>query len=540
MFSVFSSVFHPSNAFRNFAYRQPNKTHKKRPESASEKHIPLIMATNSPISQYKPMNRTKHKKVVAAIVETEPTTEEVAANIQRHRKKSRRNTSMANQLGKLCSQSGFCLAIGADQTKLINNFFKNFSTFEYLTEINKLSFSSNNGVVFEYVYKRASYEAFCIFKMSMRHMADNLMYEFWVGKFINKHIQQFPCFVETYGLYKFSGEDESDREKNYTLVLNNGVHQERLFEDFIPQLKSHRLFTMISDEPLSWDNACLHSKYFALLIQHIPITHSISATTLYNTKRETLDYANQVLSNDFLYILYQLYMPLSVLAEKFTHYDLHHGNVLLYKPDSNKYLEYNCHYADGTIVSFLSPFIVKIIDYGRCYVSNEDGDTSMDVYHALCSKEDSPNCNTNARYLCGDDKGFESMTMGNLEIESNKKNISQDLKFANYFKKRYNTLYAGKYIKGVHIKKCHEIINKIVYGIGVHLSESEYGTVENTEQLFPSRINNVYDMHHALKDAILDKKIIAANNKYYKGWSKLGTLSVYCDGMGRKMKWEPL
>jgi len=550
MFSAFSSVFNPSNAFRNFTYSPSNKTHKKRPESVSEKRSPLIMATNPLMPQ---LNRTKQKKVVATIVETEPTSVEVSAILRRHRKTSRVHNKVAKQLEKLCPQSGFCLALGAQQINRINDFFTKYATFKYLSKINRLGVSSNNGAVFEYVYKRASYDAFCIFKMSMgnrkdllgkqiEYMSDNLMYEYWVGQFVNKHVDQFPCFVETYGLYKFSGRSDNDREKKYTLVLNNGVYRGNLLGDFMTRLKRHHLFTMISDQPLSWDDACLYSKYLALLTQHIPITHSIPANTLISTNSKTLDYANHVLSNDFLYILYQLYMPLSVLAEVFTHYDLHTGNVLLYKPHANKYVEYNYHYADGTIVSFLSPFIVKIIDYGRCYVKNGEGNTSMEVYQKLCSIKDSPNCNTNARYLCGDNKGFEFMDMRELRIKSTTKNISQDLKFANYFRTRYNALYAGEENGGVHLKKCCEIINKIVYGKGVDSQDSQYGTVEDTDRDFTSQIKNVSAMHDALKETLLDEEIIAANNEQYEkeGWSKLGTLTVYCNDPTRPMTYVPV
>ena len=69
------------------------------------------------------------------------------------------------------------------------------------------------------------------------------------------------------------------------------------------------------------------------------------------------------MNHELLYILYQIYAPLSILSDSFTHYDLNTNNVRLYIPEPKKHIEYHYHYPDR-VVKFNSKYIVKIIDYG--------------------------------------------------------------------------------------------------------------------------------------------------------------------------------
>jgi hypothetical protein len=111
------------------------------------------------------------------------------------------------------------------------------------------------------------------------------------------------------------------------------------------------------------------------------------------------------------------------MRKKFTHYDLHTDNVILYEPVPGKYIQY--HYQTETgVISFRSPYIAKIIDYGRSYIN--DGETSKDIYDKVCKlKKCDPNC--------GVDKGFSMFKLSNEEhlyhIVSQKKNESHDLRF---------------------------------------------------------------------------------------------------------------
>jgi hypothetical protein len=110
----------------------------------------------------------------------------------------------------------------------------------------------------------------------------------------------------------------------------------------------------------SIQQACVMKDNTKLLIQDIKGSFTLNdyLTTL------TIEEENVELPN----ILYLVYLTLNLLVNQYTHYDLHTSNVLLYRPSRDKMIEY--HYNGLT---FYSPFIVKIIDYGRCYIPDSPG-----------------------------------------------------------------------------------------------------------------------------------------------------------------------
>ena len=117
----------------------------------------------------------------------------------------------------------------------------------------------------------------------------------------------------------------------------------------------------ISHEHVNIDcitESCKNSEKFAILIQCIkdPITLQQFLDTRPNWNDEICN------------ILYQVYVALDHLKEIFTHYDLHTSNVLLYTLPTNEYL--TIHYnneSTGKTTTIRTRYLVKIIDYGRCY-----------------------------------------------------------------------------------------------------------------------------------------------------------------------------
>ena len=45
---------------------------------------------------------------------------------------------------------------------------------------------------------------------------DNLFYEYLVGQYINTLINRFPCFLQTYGLYKYDNQENYVKMKDKT------------------------------------------------------------------------------------------------------------------------------------------------------------------------------------------------------------------------------------------------------------------------------------------------------------------------------------
>jgi hypothetical protein len=199
-----------------------------------------------------------------------------------------------------------------------------------------------------------------------------------------------------------------------------------------------------------------------------------------------------------------------MLSNEFTHYDLHSNNVLLYKPVDGKYIQYHYHLSDGTIVSFKSRYIAKLIDYGRSYVNG-----SMVDHKQICRiKECKPNCGYNKGY------SWMSPSSNAYFINSSVSSKSHDLRLLNLVK---HTIDISVQLKSV--------LDKVVYN-------NEYGTPSNLTIGYPNRINNVMDAERLLRDMVLDPAEIGKNTVYHDAsFTKLGDLHVR--GLLREMEYIP-
>ena len=133
-------------------------------------------------------------------------------------------------LKTICSDSGMCIALGK-KTDDINSYFKGFVNFEYaLSPIKKIGQVSANGFIKEIAYEKAGYKSFAILKSEQNIHADNLVYEYAVGKnFINIVNKLYPCFVETYGLYFYHDND------SWTIMKGTGPVHKGILKSLIKQ-----------------------------------------------------------------------------------------------------------------------------------------------------------------------------------------------------------------------------------------------------------------------------------------------------------------
>jgi len=106
----------------------------------------------------------------------------------------------------ICNDSGECLAIGHIVKEKIKFMFNYFNDFEFADlTAKKISKASGNAFAYEISYSRNQYHSSTLLKSSLEILCDNLYYEYIVGKqFINKMNNFFPCFTETYMIYKQS------------------------------------------------------------------------------------------------------------------------------------------------------------------------------------------------------------------------------------------------------------------------------------------------------------------------------------------------
>jgi len=411
----------------------------------------------------------------------------------------------------ICGDSSQCVSFGKMTTE-ITKLFKGFTGFEYaVSPIKKIGAVSNNGFVKQIRYNRKGYNAHAILKSAIKPDSDNLVYEYIVGnKFINRILKKFPCFVETYGLfyYKTIG-DWSNMSLKY------------------PQDKSV-LKGLELQKSFDYNKACKYSKYASILIQHIDDAESIG------------DSISQVSYNNFtkyelLYVLFIVYQALASISKKFTHYDLHQDNVILYQPEQGKYIHYHYHLSNGTDIHFKCSVIPKIIDYGRSFFDN-DNMSSKNVSVALCRARD---C-----VKCGEKTGFSWLDrIPYLTISSQKKNESHDLRLLVSVKKILDDVQSMRVAlpreKG--FLELNTMLTKIVYGEGIDdVAEKSYGTTENLlKHADGSKITNVKNAYEYLKNIVLKSEVSNENEaRFLNPANKLGDFHIYEDG--RDMQYIPL
>jgi hypothetical protein len=313
-------------------------------------------------------------------------------------------------------------------------------------------------------------------------------------------MKRFPCFLETYGLYYYADPSEWTVMSSYKPLPSNNLNKLQL------------------QNSINYSKACTESQYAAILIQHIK-----EATPI-------IDYTgssryNKFMKCDLIYVLFIIYQALSSISKNFTHYDLHDSNVLIYEPEKGKYIQYYYHHKDGTETVFYSPYIPKIIDYGRSFFDNGNLNSEK-IHDKICTENDcKPDCGVDMGFVWLDPKPY-------LTISSVQKNESHDLRLLNSIATNMEELFNIHHTKPTEATfvEVDNILKKVVYGVSLSQENKAYGTEENLT-IKPSKIYNVNGAYLALKEAIQKPAIIAENQKNYSKLSNLiGILHVYEDG----------
>ena len=430
--------------------------------------------------------------------------------------------------------SRLCLAFGMFSQE-IKSYFAGFNNFKYATAVNLIGKESANGFVNEIVYERegfkeGTYKSDAILKSTKKVFADNLMYEYRVGQYINKFNRIYPCFLETYGLLKYKTDEKAWK------------NLESYETDPSERLKS--LKEGLAIQPLDYSAACTDSRNLAILIQHFNINNF---TALKDIVRHD-DFINK----DLMYVLFQLYIPLAQMKDTFTHYDLHLTNLYVYEPAPDKYIQYHYHLVPGIApVSFKSKYMLKIIDYGSCYFKDETEDEdSKTIIDKIC-KNNQTICDED---VCGQNVG------NNKHI---KKNQSIDLKALFDINKK--VIDKTKLLpKQLHIilDKVNEYTGKekpydneemsyadLLYPVNSNrggtkkMRRTRVGGTKpsNDVEYFKGKINTVQDAANHLVWNVIKNELKEKNNNDYKNddkdkddedkeKKKLGDLHVYLDG----------
>jgi hypothetical protein len=265
-------------------------------------------------------------------------------------------------LEKMCVDSGSCMAFGREKDR-IRSFFDNMD-FKYVNgNVPRIGSDSVNGVVHLIKYMRDNYSTYAIMKSSQDATADSLLYEYIVGKyFINDYVSKYPCFMETYGLYEHKNYGKLTKQ-----MLKHNIRPEFFTNPesrFISKVNDSNVLNGLKDEIRRMCTTEYGLKY-AILIEFVK--EPISFYEYYKAKDEQ-DYRDPHFVREILNILLQVYIPLGNLMRSFTHNDLHTNNILLYKVPNNQYVEMQYYMAGKeTPIVIHTQYIVKIIDYGRCF-----------------------------------------------------------------------------------------------------------------------------------------------------------------------------
>jgi hypothetical protein len=380
-------------------------------------------------------------------------------------------------LKTICADSGQCIALGTEATK-IRQFFDGFSNFTFLTTVRKIGKSSANGSIYELRYEHRGYVSYAILKLNAVSGADSLLYEAFVGKKINEYAKKYPCFLETYGDFTVPMELwQKIRARKNASMKKKDVEE---------------LSLGLTDKEAS----CRYSYYKtqAILIQHIKVS---SGEESLKDCIQSKKFVRTNLAN----VLYQVYAVLSVLSDEYTHYDLHSENVMtiVFKP--RQYIEYHYQQLDGSVLSFKSKYMAKIIDYGRNYIR----ESSSNFRDSLCAIK---KCNQ-PRAKCGANYGYGWLDPSPNEffVNSTVRNKSHDLR-----------LVADILETGISNKCLEQILRQIVF-------TDDYGTAElEMSGLSEGKINNVCDMAETLRHYIqLPNPDVES---FYLSYTKMGDIYV--------------
>jgi hypothetical protein len=395
-------------------------------------------------------------------------------------------------LKAMCKDARDCLGFGRELDKLYTLF--DGYNFKYAIYPLKMLSHGDNGFVVSVPFHNQGYTSYSILKNSMKPNADSLAYEAFVGlNYINKQTRYFPCFLETYALLRYKTNDYLNEMKDKTKI-GNIQNLENYFTN------TTKLVTINPNHPDWFDlkNACNNQVLNAVLVEYIP--HPV----LLSEYLKSLD--NWKVQFELPILLLQVYAVLNTIKTEFTHYDLHTHNVALYKIPSGNHIRMVYHLENGSKVEFLTRYIVKILDYGRCYCP------MVQTYYAALCKE--PNCSHPKGEPCGNIQGHtwfvtKNHTPNPTHIAVLDSNRSHDLRLASI---------VGQSISGMAYSSFHTLLKSVVF-------ESTYGTSER--KCDDTRICDVEDMANRLIKYLTMPSYVAQYISSFNPIMLEGTMDIY-------------
>ena len=486
---------------RSTTPRQSNKPRRSRPYVSSR---PLVASPDNIIESIS-ANDLHKSHTLDDLPRVSPNSKNIPKN-----SKSQSARSLAD-LKNVCGDSHYCITFGINVDK-INQYFGHYLDFNYVTGISKLN-EGANGYLLKLYYNRDNYAVSAAIKSTMDHLSNNLAYEYLVGIFINKYNKIFPSFLETYQLLQYKSIIASKRIKQR---YNYSISDPAPFKDNVFAIQDMNVNNI--------GTTCNRFMKLAVLIQYLD-----NATILVDSLND-LHFVKYELIN----VLYQVYAPLSIMADVFTHYDLHGSNILLLKPYDDLYIEYIYHYPNGKTVKFNSQYIAKIIDYGYSYFNDTSpsGTNSADILKVLCNE---PECGPTKKrpniMKCGVRYGFDILAGFNKHRfqDGGKRNRSSDLRLLLIMKHHFDTQF--QVFSTIPYLKDFVLLLKDLWFHPMYPS-----TPEDLKD--DGKIRNVMQAKNRIEQIMNSFDVRNVNQEFKNNMAKAGTLHIYTDGSA-PMKYVP-
>ncbi len=436
-----------------------------------------------------------------------------------------KNQLIPKFLSKFCPDSSECLMIGKHQD-LASQFFEGFRKLTYLKQYEIIN-SGANGTIFKIKFFKKDYTSYGVIKIaapfkritfnSIKHEffegvkikqplfgPDNMIYEYLVGLYLNRYKSLLPNFLETYQLLEFN---DFNTYKKVVLQMkktpSNKMKKTPSNELNVDDLKQNLLpldYETVLDDSVKLQSLLSSGCKPAFGIDKFKKGYTYALMTQYVknpvTIREILSNVKGFANYHLIYILFQIYFSLSQLNEKFVHHDLHDENILLYQPYPDGYIEYIYH-LDNKVIQFKSPYIVKIIDYGRSFMEKYSKEVKKYISTAECTGNNAAYSGYNLQ------NSYESVYM-----DYNSPNVSHDLRLLDMIR----SIYKPKELI------INSILSKVIYNQEIKdKSDMGMGTSPNPITGYPNTINNVIDAFKSLTDGVqssLDKNYNTIPSKY--------------------------
>lgn len=345
---------------------------------------------------------------------------------------------------------------------------------------------NRNGIIFKLLYRYSTndggdkVDSSCVLKCTKQKQSrndkstatvpDNLYYEFLVGhEFVNDVISMYPFFIATHGCFLIRGYDDLHALHASGRNIDGPEFKSR----FIQEIQNRS--GILNDR-----RVCTDARRYCVLLEFIPNAVALRSL-LYGKLRN-----RSFLYNELVKVLFNIYAALHFLKRRFTHYDLHDGNIVLSQiPETHFKYVYKGINDDGTDLVFFSMYVPKIIDYGRCFFVGNNT-SANNIKHELERVTVYDNCKSMG-WLINPNPAYEYRN--NFFVKPWRKNESHDLKLL------------------WHINRFKDMIPPCLKDALSHLQyEGEYGTPEivsdGERYKRDGSLCSVTDAFHALKHVI--------------------------------------